>query len=32
MLYCDIETSLHYSRHRYYQPDIARFITPDPTR
>ena len=28
--YHDAETGLHYNRHRYYQPDTGRFITPDP--
>ncbi|MDO2435744.1 RHS repeat-associated core domain-containing protein [Aeromonas veronii] len=28
--YFDAETSLHYNRHRYYQPETGRFITPDP--
>ncbi|MGY3942930.1 polymorphic toxin type 46 domain-containing protein [Aeromonas tecta] len=28
--YYDAETGLHYNRHRYYQPDTGRFITPDP--
>ncbi|MDO2952295.1 RHS repeat domain-containing protein, partial [Aeromonas simiae] len=28
--YFDAETVLHYNRHRYYQPDTGRFITPDP--
>ncbi|MNI19899.1 putative deoxyribonuclease RhsC [compost metagenome] len=28
--YFDAETGLHYNRHRYYQPDTGRFITPDP--
>lgn len=28
--YCDAETGLHYSRYRYYDPDIARFVSPDP--
>lgn len=28
--YCDAETGLHYNRHRYYDPDAARFVTQDP--
>ncbi|WP_429088472.1 RHS repeat domain-containing protein, partial [Aeromonas veronii] len=28
--YFDDETGLHYNRHRYYQPETGRFITPDP--
>jgi RHS repeat-associated protein len=28
--YCDEETGLHYNRHRYYDPDIGRFLTQDP--
>lgn len=28
--YYDAETGLHYNRHRYYQPETGRFITPDP--
>ncbi|WP_272896770.1 RHS repeat-associated core domain-containing protein, partial [Aeromonas cavernicola] len=28
--YWDAETGLHYNRHRYYQPDTGRFISPDP--
>lgn len=28
--YYDAESGLHYNRHRYYDPDIGRFITPDP--
>ncbi|WP_428839956.1 RHS repeat-associated core domain-containing protein [Aeromonas popoffii] len=28
--YFDAETGLHYNRHRYYQPETGRFITPDP--
>jgi RHS repeat-associated protein len=26
----DEETSLHYNRYRYYDPDTGRYITPDP--
>jgi RHS repeat-associated protein len=26
----DIETGLHYCRHRYYDPEVGRFISPDP--
>jgi RHS repeat-associated protein len=28
--YVDVETGLHYNRHRYYDPLFARYITPDP--
>lgn len=28
--YFDAETGLHFNRHRYYDPDVARFMTPDP--
>nr|WP_319001272.1 RHS repeat-associated core domain-containing protein [Burkholderia cepacia] len=28
--YLDRETGLHYNLLRYYDPDIGRFITPDP--
>ena len=28
--YFDEETGLHYNRHRYYSPEIGRFITVDP--
>ncbi|MES3020990.1 MAG: RHS repeat-associated core domain-containing protein [Pseudomonadota bacterium] len=28
--YHDAETGLHYNRHRYYDPDSARYLTPDP--
>ena len=28
--YCDEETGLHYNLIRYYDPDIARFISKDP--
>ncbi|MRV75984.1 DUF4150 domain-containing protein [Duganella sp. FT92W] len=28
--YQDYETGLYYNRHRYYDPDIGRFITQDP--
>jgi RHS repeat-associated protein len=28
--YCDPETGLHYNRYRYYDPDLGRFISPDP--
>ncbi|ALM52427.1 RHS repeat-associated core domain-containing protein [Halomonas huangheensis] len=28
--YHDEETGLHYNRHRYYDPEIGRFITQDP--
>ncbi|MBK5000256.1 hypothetical protein IAE37_002532 [Pseudomonas sp. S31] len=28
--YFDIETGLHYNRHRYYNPSTGRYITKDP--
>ena len=28
--YFDEETELHYNRHRYYDPELGRYITPDP--
>ncbi|MCG8314063.1 MAG: DUF6531 domain-containing protein [Pseudomonadales bacterium] len=28
--YYDVETGLHYNRHRYYDPNSARFINQDP--
>ena len=28
--YADDETGLHYNRHRYYDPETARFVTQDP--
>ena len=28
--YRDEETGLHYNRHRYYDPDLGRYISPDP--
>ncbi len=28
--YYDGETGLHYNRHRYYDPETGRFISPDP--
>ncbi|NUP08055.1 MAG: RHS repeat protein [Polyangiaceae bacterium] len=28
--YADEETGLHYNRYRYYDPDTAQFISPDP--
>lgn len=30
--YFDSETGLHYNRHRYYQPDLGRYLTPDPSK
>jgi len=28
--YLDEDTGLHYNRHRYYDPDVARYLTQDP--
>ncbi|MEN5238767.1 RHS repeat-associated core domain-containing protein [Pseudomonas sp. TWI923] len=28
--YYDEETGLHYNRHRYYNPQTGRYLTPDP--
>ena len=28
--YEDPETGLHYNRHRYYDPEIGRYLSPDP--
>nr|WP_244220802.1 RHS repeat-associated core domain-containing protein [Pseudomonas kribbensis] len=30
--YFDAESGLHYNRHRYYDPDVGRYLTPDPVR
>ncbi len=30
--YFDAETGLHYNRHRYYNPNTARYLTPDPIK
>ncbi|MCF5136490.1 RHS repeat-associated core domain-containing protein, partial [Pseudomonas lactis] len=30
--YFDAESGLHYNRHRYYNPDIGRYLTPDPVK
>ncbi|MGY2363771.1 RHS repeat-associated core domain-containing protein, partial [Pseudomonas azotoformans] len=30
--YFDPESGLHYNRHRYYNPDIGRYLTPDPVK
>ncbi|MCU1749823.1 RHS repeat protein [Pseudomonas sp. 6D_7.1_Bac1] len=30
--YFDAESGLHYNRHRYYNPDIGRYLTPDPIK
>jgi RHS repeat-associated protein len=30
--YFDAETGLHYNRHRYYNPDVGRYLTPDPSK
>jgi RHS repeat-associated protein len=30
--YFDTETGLHYNRHRYYNPETGRYLTPDPIK
>ncbi|SFQ84873.1 RHS repeat-associated core domain-containing protein [Pseudomonas sp. NFIX49] len=30
--YFDDESGLHYNRHRYYDPDVGRYLTPDPVK
>ncbi len=30
--YFDQESGLHYNRHRYYHPDVGRYLTPDPVK
>nr|WP_230174595.1 RHS repeat-associated core domain-containing protein [Pseudomonas sp. Bi123] len=30
--YFDVESGLHYNRHRYYDPEIGRYLTPDPVK
>ncbi|WP_379555473.1 RHS repeat-associated core domain-containing protein, partial [Pseudomonas sp. MD332_8] len=30
--YFDEESGLHYNRHRYYNPDTGRYLTPDPVK
>jgi RHS repeat-associated protein len=30
--YFDAESGLHYNRHRYYHPDIGRYLTQDPVK
>ncbi|MGX5797164.1 RHS repeat-associated core domain-containing protein, partial [Pseudomonas sp. E2-15] len=30
--YFDPESGLHYNRHRYYNPDIGRYLTSDPVK
>ncbi|NWC87968.1 RHS domain-containing protein [Pseudomonas reactans] len=30
--YFDQESGLHYNRHRYYNPDIGRYLTQDPVK
>ncbi|NWE14157.1 RHS repeat-associated core domain-containing protein [Pseudomonas yamanorum] len=30
--YFDPESGLHYNRHRYYNPDVGRYLTPDPLK
>ncbi|WP_448654328.1 RNase A-like domain-containing protein [Pseudomonas fluorescens] len=30
--YFDPESGLHYNRHRYYNPDSGRYLTPDPVK
>ncbi|QGA47884.1 RHS repeat-associated core domain-containing protein [Pseudomonas brassicacearum] len=30
--YHDLESGLHYNRHRYYNPETGRYLTPDPIK
>jgi RHS repeat-associated protein len=30
--YFDVESGLHYNRHRYYDPRLGRYLTPDPVK
>ncbi|KNH29926.1 type IV secretion protein Rhs [Pseudomonas syringae] len=30
--YFDAESALHYNRHRYYDPEVGRYLTPDPIK
>jgi RHS repeat-associated protein len=30
--YFDAESGLHYNRHRYYDPSLGRYLTPDPVK
>ncbi|WP_025857519.1 RHS repeat-associated core domain-containing protein [Pseudomonas sp. CHM02] len=30
--YFDQESGLHYNRHRYYNPEVGRYLTPDPVK
>jgi RHS repeat-associated protein len=30
--YFDAESGLHYNRHRYYDPRVGRYLTPDPVK
>ncbi|WP_260961279.1 RHS repeat protein [Pseudomonas citri] len=30
--YFDVESGLHYNRHRYYNPETGRYLTPDPSK
>ncbi|WP_191634965.1 RHS repeat domain-containing protein, partial [Pseudomonas fluorescens] len=30
--YFDAESALHYNRHRFYDPEVGRYLTPDPVK